>query len=382
MVVRRSVPLGRYPRQDTLNAMRMVHVRGRGFLAFLLILTLCVTAFAASDSQIAQRTGLSPDLFVQLTVNVGGEELAIFIVYINDRTFDSRISPNLRAELSQYLGKNALYVNPSVKAVVDTFDFSPDSFVIEQGGKTFTPRPDDWVEITPGFLSGRFEVNPAGPSYGSGSEGILVLGDRIDPSKPFSISYQGVKRTFNIAPAPASAPSSPASSTPQPVKIAPPPQVTTLTSTLTKGNFSREAVAELLGTDPNLVGTLEVTSRGEELRLLLVRLEEGVRQGRFSEDLLTSIDPLIGTGAVMVWAFSPTGADFSPWRFFVQQNGTNYVFFSAASFVGLTPGFLKARRIPAGTIAAGVIRLPKGVDRNAAFAVYYGTSKAVFSPLP
>lgn len=357
-------------------------MRGRGSFAFLLVLVLCATAFAASDSQIAQKTGLSPDLFVQLTVNVGGEELGIFIVYINDRTFDSRISPTLRATLSLYLGKNALYVNPSVKSIVNSFDFSPDRFSIEQGGKTFTPRRDDWREITRGFLSGRFEANPGGPAYGSGSEGILVLGDRIDPSKPFSISYQGVKGTFNIAPTVAPTPPPPAFSAPQSVEIAPPMQITDLTSTLTKGDFSGETVAKLLGIDTNLVRTIRVTSRGEELRLLLVRLEADVRNGTLSPDLLHSVDPLIGTGAVMVWVLSPTGADFSPWRFFVQQNGTNYVFFSPASFVELTPGFLKAKRIPAGEIAAGVIRLPKGVDRNAAFAVYYGTAKATFSPLP
>lgn len=360
--------------------MLLIHAGGRGLLAFLLILSLCVTGFAATDAQIAEKTGLAPDLFVQLTVPVGGEDLGIFIVYIADRTFNSHIFPPLRAELLPYVGKNALYVNPLVKSVVDSFDFSPDRFTITQAGDTFTPTRADWVEITPGFLEGRFVVNPGGPSYGSGSEGIIILGDRIDPEKPFTVSYQGVSRTFDLSAA-ASVPQTPAPP-PQTPEITPPTQITDLTSLLTGGDFSAKAVADLLGIDQNLVGTLVITSRGEELRLLFVRLEEGIRNGVFGDELLASIDPLIGTGAVMVWALSPTGAGFSPWRFFVQQNGTNYVFFSPSSFAALTPGFLQATRVEPGTIVAGVIKLPKGVKRDVAFSVYYGTSKVDFAPLP
>ncbi len=365
--------------------MTLIRMGGRGLLAFLLILSLGAAGFAATEAQIAQKTGLSPDLFVQLTVPVGGEDLGIFIVYITERTFNSHISPTLRNELLPYVGRNALYVNPSVKGVVDAFDFSPDRFTITQGETVFTPTRDDWVEITPGFLTGRFVTNPGGPSYGSGSEGILILGDRIDPKKRFTVSYQGVSGTFDLAASPAAAApqsSAPAPSVPQASEIVPPTTMPDLTSGLTGGDFSQEAVAGLLGIDRNLVGTLVITARGEELQIILIRLEEGVRNSMLGKELLESIDPLIGTGAVMVWVRSPTGADFSPWRFFVQQNGTNYVFFSPTSFVALTPGFLDTKRVEPGTIAAGVIKLPKGVKRDVAFSVYYGTSKVDFAPLP
>lgn len=76
----------------------------------------------------------------------------------------------------------------------------------------------------------------------------------------------------------------------------------------------------------------------------------------------------------MVWAFSSTGADFSPWHFFVQQAGTNYVFFSGSSFVELTAGFLQAKRVEAGEVVAGVILLPARVDPYAAFSVFYGSA--------
>lgn len=351
-------------------------------LAFLLILSLGIVACAATSDQIAQKTGLSPDLFVQLTVPVGGEKLGIFIVYITDRTFNSRISPTLRAKLFPYVGKNALYVNPSVKEVVDSFAFSPDQFTISQDGTTFTPTREDWVEITPGFLTGRFKVNPGGPSYGSGSEGILVLGDRIDPKKPFTVSYQGVSGTFTIAASAVTHFPAPASQSTAALKITPPQQITDLTDTLTHGDFSATAVAKLIGVNPSLVRTLVVNPHGEKLRLLFVRLEAELRNSTLSVELINSIDSLIGTGAVMVWVLSPTGAEFSPWRFFIQQNGTNYVFFSSSSFAELTPGFLNTKRIAADEIIAGVIKLPKAVDRRAPFYVYYGSSKVEFTPTP
>ncbi len=367
--------------------MKRLYAGGRGVLAFLLILLLLGTVgFTATTAQIAEKTGLAPDLFAQLTVPVHGHDLGIFIVFITDRTFNSRISPKLHAELAPYVGRNALYVNPSVKQVVSSFDFSPDRFTITQNGKTFTPNQKDWVEITPGFLAGKFVVNPGGATYGSGSEGILVLGDRIDATKPFTISYQGVSATFTIKSTETTAPPAVATgSTPTPPQtptVTPPAQVTNLTTALTHGDFSAPAVAKLIGVDPTLVRTLVVKSRGEELRLLFVRLQASVRASALSADLIKSIDPLIGTGAVMVWALSPTGADFSPWRFYIQQHGTNYVFFSSSSFAELTPGFLKARRIPVDGIVAGVIKLPKAVDRGAPFAVFYGSAKVEFNPTP
>ena len=91
-----------------------------------------------------------------------------------------------------------------------------------------------------------------------------------------------------------------------------------------------------------------------------------------------ALEPLVGTGAVMVWALSQTGSAFIPWNFYIQQSGTNYVFFSAASFVELTEGFLHSGRVEPGAIAAGVIRLPGGVDTNAQFAIQYGTAGATF----
>jgi len=242
------------------------------------------------------------------------------------------------------------------------------------------------VEVTPGFLEGRFEINPGGASYGSGSEGILVMGDYIDPTQPFTVVYQGQRARFEIAQELIVSP--PAAVTPTPAPSAIPSRetvevpaledVTTLEEILSHGDFTAETMAALLDLDPNLVGTIQVRPGDEELRVLVIRLEEGVRESALGPELLSRLESVIGTGAVMVWAFSPTGADFSPWHFFIQQAGTNFVFFSGSSFVELTAGFLDTARVEAGVVAAGVVLLPPAVDSYVAYSVFYGSANVAF----
>ncbi len=343
---------------------------------------------AETHQQVAFQTGLPPDLFSELTVNVNGTDLGIIIVAIDQRAFNSRISSSLRETLAPYTGENALYVNLTVKQVVSSFPFFPERFTITQDGSpAFVPTRSDWVEITPGFLDGRFTTNPAGTSYGSGSEGILVMGDHIDITKPFTVTYDGQQASFALGGATSSpistgpaAGSSVAASHP-PISVPTVSQVTGLEETLAQGDFSVERVAALLRLPQDLLGTITISNQGKELRILCIRLEEAVRDSALAPDLLAAIDPLIGTGAIMVWALSPTGAPFIPWNFYVQQSGTNYVFFSDASFVELTKGFLHVGQVAAGEIVAGVIRLPNGVNPQATFSLRYATSGVTFAPL-
>ena len=259
------------------------------------------------------------------------------------------------------------------------FAFSPYEISVRQvGGSTFTPAADAWMDITSGFSAGRFEVNPSGPDHGSGSEGILVLGDAIDATSPFDVIYRGQEVRFEIGTAPttsaAGPPPSAATTSHDPVDVAPLEGTGTLQSVLMHDDFSAESMAALVEVGPSLVRTLQLTLRGEELRMLFVRLEEAIRESALGPELISALEPLIGTGAVMVWAFSVEGAAFSPWSFYVKQGGTNYVFFSSASFVELTSGFVRVERVGAGEVVAGVIRLPKSVSSGLPFSIYFGTS--------
>ncbi len=360
--------------------MRVTLARRVGVCLSVLLLT-SLGILAGSHEQIASKLDLAPDLFNELTVDVNGTELALFIVAINERIFSSKISPALQENLRHYVGRNALYVNPTVEQVVNSFPFFPEQFTVEQeGGSSFTPTRSDWIEITPGFLDGHFEINPGGSSYGSGSEGILVMGDRIDITRPFWVSYQGVRVRFDVAqqtayyPAPASTttPSHPV------VEISPPESITNLQQTLTEGDFSAEVVAGLLDVEQSLVGTVIVTYPKEELRFLFIRLEEGIREGTFSEDLLDLIEPYIGSGALMVWVFSPTGAAFTIWNLYVTHGTTD--FFVRDNVVDLTEGFWRLNYIAQGDLAAAILLLPDRVNLAETFTMNYASGRTEFLP--
>ncbi len=358
---------------------------GRGYVLFVMLLLVQLVVLAGTPEQVASKTGLDQDLFATLNVEVNGTKLGVFVVAVTDRALQSKISEKLLETLRPYVGKNVLYVNPTVESVVSSFPFHPGDFKVTQSGvPDFVPTPSDWVEISAGFLSGAFVMNPGGASYGSGSEGLLLMDGHIDITKPFTVSYAGQSGTFSIKStyaAPVSSTTTGMASSPAhaPVNVPLPSQVTDLQDALTTGEFTAESMASLFSLPPSLVQTLDITMRSSELRLLLVLLKDPVRDASFSDDLLTSLEPLIGTGAVMVWALSPTGSPFTPWSFFIQQNGTNYVFFSDASFVELTKGFIRAKEVPAGQILAGVIRLPRGIDVTQPFKVFYGSSSAAFN---
>ncbi len=349
-----------------------------GVVSLLLLLASSI-AVADGVEQFAQETGLDVDLVNVIQRTVRGEELTIVYVFINERTFDSRIAPGLRETLRPFIGRNAFYVNPSVRTVIPSFPFLPTATGVQQGNSDVVyPGPEAWREITPGFMSGTFEVNPRGTDQGSGSEGILVLGDLIDSEEPFDLLYEGQRILFDIEPAPAGPGSPAAAASHAPIEVPLLEDVTALREALDAENQDSAALAVLLGLAPDQVRTVDVITQGGTLRLVYVELTESVRGSRLDDDLVSRLEPLIGTGAVMVWAVSPSGAQFSPWNFYIQQGGTNYVFFSAASFVELTDGFLRQGPMEPGEVRAGVIRLPRSVNPEAPFSIFYGSSEADF----
>ncbi len=353
---------------------------GRALVVSSLFLCLAAAVvFAEPREEFARETGLDTDLINVLKVDVGGTELTVVFVFINDRALASKVDPTLRQTLLPFVGRNAIYVNPSIKSVVSSFDFNPLAIAVQpDGGSLLWPSAESWIEITPGFLNGFFQVNPAGPSQGSGSEGVLILGDSIDPGKPFEIVLSGQRVRFQVSATAAGSTARSVTSSHEPISVPVLEDVSTIEQLLALDSVTSESMAGLLGLDRSLVRVLDTHQRGQSLRLVFVHLTEAVRSVSLSAELLQRLDPVIGTGAVMVWATSTTGTAFSPWSFYVQQSGTNHVFFSSASFVELTQGFLKTAALSPGAVIAGVIRLPKSVDASAPFSIYYGTSGVSF----
>jgi hypothetical protein len=351
---------------------------GRALLVSSLFV-LCAASAALGDSRddFARETGLDSDLIGVIQVDVGGTEMTIAFVFINARALESHVSPSLRQALQPYVGRNALYVNPSVRDIVSHFDFTPQAIAVQGEGRERTTAPASaWVELTPGFLGGAFEVNPAGTAQGSGSEGVLVLGDLIDPTRPFDIFYGNERTTFRILAAASSGSTSAASH--DPISVPALGDVSSLESVLARSDLTEVSLAALFALDRSLVRILDATVKSDTVRFVFIRLDESVRTSALGADLVSRLHPVIGTGAVMVWATSTTGAPFSPWYFYVQQSGTNFVFFSSASFVELTSGFLDLERLEPATLAAAVIRLPKGVDAQTPFAVRYSSFSVTY----
>jgi len=387
LVVRRRL-LGRrfarvQPVRHTKERIRIAAL-GRMILVSSLLLLLVFGVVQAQDRErFASETGLDIDLVNVIEADVGGAELAVIFVFINERTFDSKISASLRATLLPYLGRNAVYVNPNVKTVTSQFPFDPLMISVQPSGEaTFAPRLGAWVEITPGFLGGRFEVNPAGSSQGSGAEGILVLEDAIDPDQPFDMIYMGQRTTFVIsvtapsAVAPIPGAYAAATESHAPIEVPLLEDVATLEEILGLPDFSSESMAALFDLDTDAVRAAETTfSNGEVLRFLFVRLDEGVRDSALGEELIAALDPVIGTGAVMVWAFSPTGVGFSSRGFQIHQSEKAYEFWSSASFVELTAGFIHVEYVEAGQMVAAVIRLPQGVEPDVPFVIQYASTR-------
>ena len=195
----------------------------------------------------------------------------------------------------------------------------------------------------------------------------------------------GRRATFAIsAAAPSAVPSisgayAAAAASHEPIEVPLLEDVATLEEILALPGFSSESMAALFDLDGAAVRASETTFlNGEVLRFLFVRLDEGVRDSALGEELVASLDPVIGTGAVMVWAFSPTGAGFSPRGFQIHQSGSAYEFWSSASFVELTPAFLDVKYVEAGQMVGGVIRLPKGVDSDLPFVIQYAFTRVSF----
>ena len=363
-----------------------------GFLkrgGFVSLLVLIIVAFTSviSCGQGDMRTGLDADLSAQFSVEANGQRLDFFLVYLNKRAFNSNISEDLSQRLSAYEEANALYVNPTIDQVVDSFDFFPSHFSIEQeGSPPFFPTSEDWVEITEGFLAGNLEPHPSGPEQGSCSIGVLIMGDHIDPTQPFWVMYENARERFRIIDKPqASVAAQKPLTVPVPTneaELALQEQIAILRDKLAEeDSFSAERIANLVDLSPSLVRAIVIEHEGETLHLLLVLLEEQINESTLEPDILSVLQPFIGTGGVMVWATSPTGARFTPYYFWVEQSTIPYYFVMASSFAEMTKDFCKISYVEMGEVAAGVIILPHRLDSLAQFTLNYGSTKAIFNPL-
>lgn len=81
-------------------------------LALALSLTLPVFGQSAIEElakqQIAQKTGLDPNLLATLFVTDGENQFILAFVYVNEQTMQSQLKPELKQAIAPYVNKRAL----------------------------------------------------------------------------------------------------------------------------------------------------------------------------------------------------------------------------------------------------------------------------------
>ncbi len=343
---------------------------------FCLLVVLGGTLVFGADNidTIAQQLGLDRDLIGLINVEIEGTTLALMFIYVNERTVASRrISPLLRQQILPYLEANAIVV--LVSADSDMF-FPPDELVLgQQGRQLFRPSSEDWAAAPPKPWKIRAQESAAG---------LLIMGERIDPTLPFWIEFRGEKTVIELE--------DPVLVCAEPLAypvVAPPHVPIDLNmedlALAEAFGITGEEIAQLIGIDPRLVQTLIIGHAEEEqLQIVLIHLAGQVREADLSTGMLAQLERYIDRASIMVLAFTRTGADFSPWYFWASQGRRNYPLLAIARFTELTPGFIRPARdgrIEAGEIAVGIIILYRWIDPSLPFTVNYHTTRVEFSPL-
>jgi len=182
----------------------------RGLRFAIGLILACGVLATASDGLGAflAQTGLDEDLVAVLAVDTPEGVLQFVCVYVDDRTLDAGMGPNMAQFLTDYVGRNAVLV-----LVGAEFAYDPGMLVFVQGESEVRPRSDNTVPVIGEFLSG--DVTPQGMATAS----LILLGDAIDPGAPFDIAYgqlAHVTMVLDVAPDTLLAAGVPEASDPEP----------------------------------------------------------------------------------------------------------------------------------------------------------------------
>lgn len=168
----------------------------RIFILLLLLIALALPAFSQgleelARQRIAQETGLDKDLIATMFISEENAQFILAFIYIEDRTFDSRLKPELLAAIAPYRNREAMLV--LVTPAQESY-FNPMAISFTQDRAVYDVRLTSIRRISESFTVGTL---PAGEV----SSGIILL-DRLEPrsllleqrleaSRPFQISYMG-----------------------------------------------------------------------------------------------------------------------------------------------------------------------------------------------
>jgi hypothetical protein len=161
-------------------------------VAFILCITLPVLGQSAIEElakqQIAQKTGLDPNLLATLFVTDGDNQFILAFVYVNEQTMQSQLKADLKQAIAPYVNKRALL---TLVAPAKTSFFDPLRINFEQEQARFLLSEQSIIKVTPDFGAGKFESSTV-------SAGIVLLSDGLDLGKPFRIYYGPQSTVFSL----------------------------------------------------------------------------------------------------------------------------------------------------------------------------------------
>jgi hypothetical protein len=171
-------------------------MRKVGFIVLLLV-ALAFPAFGQdlgelARQRIAEQTGLDQDLIATLFVSEENAQFILTFIYINERTFDSRLNPELLEAIAPYRQREAVLV--LVTPTQESY-FSPLLVSFSQDRFTYEVKGANIRGISESFLQGTLPK-------GEVSAGVILLdslGSNLGPreskelevSDPFKITYSG-----------------------------------------------------------------------------------------------------------------------------------------------------------------------------------------------
>lgn len=163
----------------------------------LLLVALALPTFGQdlgelARQRIAKQTGLDQDLIATLFVSEENAQFILTFIYINERTFDSRLNPELLEAIAPYRQREAMLV--LVTPAQESY-FSPLLISFSQDRFTYDVKGTSIRGISESFVLGTLPK-------GEVSAGVILLdrlgsnfgpreGRELEVSDPFKISYSG-----------------------------------------------------------------------------------------------------------------------------------------------------------------------------------------------
>lgn len=133
---------------------------------------------------------------------------------------------------------------------------------------------------------------------------------------------------------------------------------------------SQEQFLTQTGLDPDLVAMLTVEGPGGKVLFVFVYLNERTMASSIGSGLVEMLAPYVGQNAILVWAYSETGASYDPSAIWFAQGETRLAL-SPEVLIPLEGDFLAGELAPMVPVVAVVV-LGQGINPAKGFAIHYG----------